>query len=789
MRKKVKKALVCAAAALAACGLTFAAACTGEYYRADALDGDYSYSEVVSNGGFAVEAGNFVYFINGVEANTATNTYGDVQKGALVRISKDNLAAGNYSDVQTVVPLVMYSGAYDGGIFIYGDRVYYSTPSTARDSSGEVLNSRLEFKSTKLDGTETMTGFYFQSESNDFTYRFVEVGGKVYLMYALSEILYGTEAHTNIHSVDLETGEDTVLAYNVASYSFDSKDLTNPYVYYTMNVTYNLGTTNAVTADYNQVYRVRADAKESPREYDFSYVEDYDAEEDPLYINLGEYVFDGRGEFSGMTQFNYGYDPATDSDTSSDDANTLSGYTYSIASYENGILYYTRTYYSSDDGNTPILLYTNDDEVGAEGWNPVTGNPVASDDYNGRALLYSASSLDGYTFIANESGVPVGAVYSESHGEDESSTRYALMYGTFSEGSLSDTFVMADVSGSITVLSTSEEQVVVDDGATETYNFLYFSVSGEGNGNSVHRIALGGSESDYTELPALEETEAHSNYQEAKILDVDASSSWYAPEVLSGHLFFAADTDDMSDYNYIMAFDMRDAGNSLATNLTMSNSDIETLNDLYEEIAGEENSVIADTDSDTYENLPNALRYAFLTRDTEAVANLVQDWVDAGEDEDYVFSPESAQKYLDFIAAEGDYADYADYSRTVNGEEVFATSRDYYYTLVGYMSDDDAESYIDGLTTDYLPEGPTDDGSWFDGLSTGAKVGFIVGVCAAGIIIIGAAVIIPIVVIRKKRGVLPQYTRRVRVDTTDDKDIDVYGTDENTEGADGENKE
>ena len=789
MRKKVKKALVCAAAALAACGLTFAAACTGEYYRSDALDGDYSYSEVVSNGGFAVEAGNFVYFINGVEANTADNTYGDVQKGALVRISKDNLAAGNYSDVQTVVPLVMYSGAYDGGIFIYGDRVYYSTPSTARDSSGEVLNSRLEFKSTKLDGTETMTGFYFQSESNDFTYRFVEVGGKVYLMYALSEILYGTEAHTNIHSVDLETGEDTVLAYNVASYSFDSKDLTNPYVYYTMNVTYNLGTTNAVTADYNQVYRVRADAKESPREYDFSYVEDYDAEEDPLYINLGEYVFDGRGEFSGMTQFNYGYDPATDSDTSSDDANTLSGYTYSIASYENGILYYTRTYYSSDDSNTPILLYTNDNEVGAEGWNPVTGNPVASDDYNGRALLYSASSLDGYTFIANESGVPVGAVYSESHGEDESSTRYALMYGTFSEGSLIDTFVMADVSGSITVLSTSEEQVVVDDGATETYNFLYFSVSGEGNGNSVHRIALGGSESDYTELPALEETEAHSNYQEAKILDVDASSSWYAPEVLSGHLFFAADTDDMSDYNYIMAFDMRDAGNSSATNLTMSNSDIETLNDLYEEIAGEENSVIADTDSDTYENLPNALRYAFLTRDTEAVANLVQDWVDAGEDEDYVFSPESAQKYLDFIAAEGDYADYADYSRTVNGEEVFATSRDYYYTLVGYMSDDDAESYIDGLTTDYLPEGPTDDGSWFDGLSTGAKVGFIVGVCAAGIIIIGAAVIIPIVVIRKKRGVLPQYTRRVRVDTTDDKDIDVYGTDENTDGADGENKE
>lgn len=81
----------------------------------------------------------------------------------------------------------------------------------------------------------------------------------------------------------------------------------------------------------------------APREYNFDYVEDFDAEEDPLYVNLGEFVFDGRGVFSGMTQFNYGYRADSDSDTSSDDANTLSGYTYEIVSYEDGKLYYTRT--------------------------------------------------------------------------------------------------------------------------------------------------------------------------------------------------------------------------------------------------------------------------------------------------------------------------------------------------------------------------------------------------------------------------------------------------------------
>lgn len=384
---------MCAAAAVLACGLTVSAACSGGYYKADKLDGDFS-GNVVSNGGFAVEKGNYVYFINGIESNTAVNSYGDVEKGALLRISKTDLAAGNYSNADTVVPLIMYSGSYDGGIFIYGDYVYYSTPSAARDSGGETLNSRLEFKRTKLDGTETMTDFYFQSENTSIEYRFVEVDGTVYLMYVVNETLYGTEAHDNIHSVNLETGEDTVLAYNVSGYFFDDKDLTNPYIYYTMSVSYNLGTSNEVEADYNQVYRVRADAENDADRYDFSYVEDFDAEEDPLYINNGEFVFDGRGSLSGMTQFNYGYSAETDEDPSSDDANTLAGYTYTIISYENGTLYYTRSY-SGD--STPILLYTNDEEAGAENWNPVTGNPTATDDYNSRMLLLNASSISGYT--------------------------------------------------------------------------------------------------------------------------------------------------------------------------------------------------------------------------------------------------------------------------------------------------------------------------------------------------------------------------------------------------------
>ena len=767
MRNKVKKALACAAATCLAAGLTLAAGCSGGYYRADALEGDYSYSgEAVSNGGFAVEAGNYIYFINGVASNSETNSYGDVQRGSLVRIAKSDLSAGNYSSVQTVVPLLMYGTDYDAGIYIYGDRVYYTTPSAARDSNGELLNSLLEFKSTKLDGTETMTDYYFRIEGTNLDYRIVEgEDGGIYLVYVLSETLYGTEAHTNIHSVNFETGEDTVIAYNVGSYMFDSKDPSNPYVYYTMDVTYNLGTSNAVEANYNQVYRVRADA-EAPREYDFSYIDDYDAEEDPLYINYGEFVFDGRGTLSGMTQFNYGYDASADLDPSTDDASTISGYTYTLVSYENGNLYYTREYYSGSN-ETPILLYATDGEIGASGWNPVTGNPTAPA-YGGSALLYIANDVDDYTFVTDENNVPVSVIYTETSGDG-----YAIMSSTFENGSLVNTFPMADVSGEVTVLDIVDQTV---DGAS--YTFLYFSVSGEGNGYTFHRIALGGSEDDYIQLPSLEETESHSNYKEVQILDLDASSAWYMPEIVSDHLFFASATDDMADYNYIMAFSL--AGEDGA----MSNEDIVALNDLYDDVIGDDESdpgVIASIDADDFENLPDALRYAFYTRDAEAVSDLIAEWVAEGEDEEYLFSEESAGLYLDFIAARGDYAEFAEYSKTVNGQTVYATSRDYFYALVGYMSDDDAEAYIDALKADYLPDGPAESSSWFGGLSTGAKVGFIIGVCAAGLIVIAAAVVIPLVIVRKRRQRLPQYTRRVKVDTTDDKDIDVYGSDENSD--------
>lgn len=256
MGKHYTKIICAGLAAISVAGAAFAGGCGG-FYSSAPLDGEiFTDAPAVSNGGFAVEKGNYVYFINGVEANTAANDYGKPVKGAIYRISKDNLKNRNYSTVDKVVGNVAYSADYNSGIYIYGDSLYYATPSTARNADGVVQNSTLDLKSAKLDGSQTMKNAYVNFPNTAYEYRFVEAGEDktVYLLYvATEEKLYEESTGvTNLHSYNTETGADTLLAYNVSSVIFDSEDKTNARVYYTMNVQ-NYATSS--TFGYNQIGR------------------------------------------------------------------------------------------------------------------------------------------------------------------------------------------------------------------------------------------------------------------------------------------------------------------------------------------------------------------------------------------------------------------------------------------------------------------------------------------------------------------------------------------------------
>jgi lipopolysaccharide/colanic/teichoic acid biosynthesis glycosyltransferase len=101
------------------------------------------------------------------------------------------------------------------------------------------------------------------------------------------------------------------------------------------------------------------------------------------------------------------------------------------------------------------------------------------------------------------------------------------------------------------------------------------------------------------------------------------------------------------------------------------------------------------------------------------------------------------------------------------------------------MIDDDIDNYQSLLETSYFPSYPVeDDSTWYDNLSTGAKVGFIIGMCGAGLLVIAGVALLVILLINKHKKKMPVYKKkRIKVDTTDDKDIDVYA-DESAKPAD-----
>ncbi|MGN1372631.1 MAG: hypothetical protein ACI4VK_01130 [Candidatus Coproplasma sp.] len=754
MSKRFTKIICGVVAVISACALAIAPGCSNGWRGADAKD-TATQAVAGTNGGFVVETEDYAYFINGKSVNTQDNSFGSVVKGSVQRIAKSDLTANNYTNTTTIVPSVIYSGKYDAGLYIYNGYLYYTTPSTQVNTSGEVLNSRLDFKRTKLDGTDTTNGYIWQSESNSVDYRYVEVDGVVYILYAKSESLYGS-SKTNIHSVNCETGVDTLLAYGVSAYSFDTEDPENPYVYYTMDVPVAMGESS--TYDYNQLYRVRADVTESPREYDFSRIEDYDAETDPVYINMGDFVLDGIGKIrasQGLTQFNCGYQA---DGVDQKPVLTNGDYTYGIQWYKNGELYFTR-----NESALTQLYKLSDSDVDADGdgkvdasWNAITEN-------NDVTLFISENYTTEYTFVTME-GV-LYAVETSSTGIFKKPMNYDSVNNSYSFG---ESILMSR--------DTSATPLFVKEHSGHIY--LYYSMTG-GNGYTVYRLAIDGESDNYNKLPV----EENPDYKGVQVLDIDACSGWYLPEFVGNTLLFASEVEGMSDYNYIMACDLT------GENGIMTNAEIEELNERYDAIEEKIADFDSKTNSDgskTYENLAGALRYEFYTRDGSYLGELMQAFVDVeGKELNYYYSEESVQIAKDFIDCTGDWATDEDgnayLSKTINGEEVKSNKRDYYYSLVGQMSEEDAESYADYFknNTSYMKAYPVDNSTWWEKLSTGGKVGFIIGMVAAGLVVIGGVVVLVIFLVRRKKMAAEggESTSRMRVDISDDKDIDVYGED------------
>jgi len=178
----------------------------------------YAGGTVSSNGGFAVEVGDYVYFVNGVATSTDKNDFGKPVKGSLVRMLKTDLQnPEKATSAQVVVPKLFASTYYSAGVSIFNDYVYYASPSTEVTKKGEILNSQVVFHRTKLDGTGTKDILTCDTLSQE--YSFVGVGNQVYLITVNSSSSDSSSSSTYTLSVyNANTGAKLFTRKDVDTY-------------------------------------------------------------------------------------------------------------------------------------------------------------------------------------------------------------------------------------------------------------------------------------------------------------------------------------------------------------------------------------------------------------------------------------------------------------------------------------------------------------------------------------------------------------------------------------------
>lgn len=180
--------------------------------------------EVSSNGGSAVVKGDYVYFINGVASYTDSNVYGSVGTGSLVRIKKSDLASPN-GKAETVIPSLFVAGDKTAGFWIFGDYVYYATPTNTKNQAGVIENSKLDFVKTSLSGDKSVN--LKTVESNTTIYRYVQSGGTVYLVMQT----VNDDDEAVIEVINAESGKSVAVTDKISAALFCDDNASTTFYY------------------------------------------------------------------------------------------------------------------------------------------------------------------------------------------------------------------------------------------------------------------------------------------------------------------------------------------------------------------------------------------------------------------------------------------------------------------------------------------------------------------------------------------------------------------------------
>lgn len=190
-------------------------------YKWDKIPGGDASAASLSNGGYVVEQGNYVYFINGYIGEVTENEWGKAYKQSIMRCNKNQDGTYDLSTATVVVPKSIYYNSKNAGFAIFGNFIYYATPNVDKDSTGTASTTHTDFMRTSLDGQVTQLITTRASRSTEFLFTPTRI-----LFYESNTISYvdfsGMKTNKNI--TDGKGAYSGTLAEKVSTYFWSYDD-------------------------------------------------------------------------------------------------------------------------------------------------------------------------------------------------------------------------------------------------------------------------------------------------------------------------------------------------------------------------------------------------------------------------------------------------------------------------------------------------------------------------------------------------------------------------------------
>lgn len=210
-------------------------------------------TKVSSNGGATVYHNGWLYFINGTkEVNEANNTGVTIQAG-IYRVKTDE--NGNILYNETTIqesgetktvkefaamePVVKSLTGFDNGsLHIFGDYLYYVTPSKAKNDEGDMLTGKLAFRRYDLVNKNSELLYTTKASDDTVSYTYYKQGTGLYLLVyeknstTLTSFIMGDKIKKAFVNEEVVS---VVFSNNFGEVVNSGTNVTDCYVYYTMS--------------------------------------------------------------------------------------------------------------------------------------------------------------------------------------------------------------------------------------------------------------------------------------------------------------------------------------------------------------------------------------------------------------------------------------------------------------------------------------------------------------------------------------------------------------------------